>query len=114
MFGIFGSIRAEIVQLIVSREIDTALSTDDINFRKGIIQRCIDYDKNYDLRRFSLSAHQRAVAALYVYSKELTTAPYVRLEAAVRSYAKTRNIPQPFTTIDANLTRIDGRLAWLS
>ena len=113
MFGFLIGIQDEVLQLITSTEINRALHTDDDNFRKGIIKRCIDYDKDFALKKLSLGAHQRAVGALYIYSRELSTTPHLNLEAAVRSYALRNKIAEPFTKIDAKLKRVDGRMVWM-
>jgi hypothetical protein len=105
-------IRMAVGRLLNDDGISAALRAGGDEMRNGIMQRCVDYDKDFKLKRLGLNADQRAVAALYIYSKEVKSAQYARLESAVRSYATNNGLGSPFTKVDSHIIWVDGHMTW--
>src|SRR5689334_23382903 len=109
---LFGGIRLAVGRLLNDEEIEKALNAGGNDMQTGIMPRCIDYDRDYKLSRLGLGADQRAVGALYIFSKEVKSAPYVQLEKAVRNYAASKGLGSPFEKIDRHLSWVNGRMIW--
>jgi len=105
-------IRMAVGRLLNDDGVSDALRAGGAEMQNGIMARCVDYDKDFKLNRLGLNADQRAVGALYVYSKEVKSAPYARLELAVRSYATKNSLDPPFTKIDSHINWVDGQMTW--
>ena len=111
----FWSINMEVAQLLNDDEISAALGAPDSGGREmrvGIMKRCLDYDKDYGLKRLGLNKDQRAVGAIYIFSKEVKSPAYERLEATVRAYAAHVGASSIFAEIDRRMIWKDGRLYW--
>lgn len=78
----------------------------------GIMARCVAYDKDFKLRRLGLNADQRAVSALYIFSKEVDSVEYRKLENAARGYVTRTGIRSPFESIDKHISWNDGEMTW--
>ncbi|MGH9351354.1 MAG: hypothetical protein ACRD2G_04210 [Terriglobia bacterium] len=105
-------IRMAVGRLLNDQGISDALRAGREEIERGIMPRCVDYDKEFKLRRLGLNADQRAVAALYIYSKEIKSAQYARLESAVRRYAANNGLGSPFAKVDSHITWVGGHMTW--
>jgi hypothetical protein len=110
MFGI--GVRAAIGRLLNDDQVSGALRLGGEEIQTGIMARCVDYDRDFRLRRLGLDPDQRAVAALYIFSKELQSKEYKQLEAAIRDYARRAHIRPPFSNVDRHLSWPDGKMTW--
>lgn len=108
----FWSINMEVGRLIADDEISNALSSGDREMMMGIMKRCLDYDKNYNLKRLGFNKNQRAVGSLYIFSKEVKSPAYENLEKAVRAYAIRVGASLVFAAIDKCLVWQDDHLHW--
>ncbi|WP_286705305.1 hypothetical protein [Acidiphilium sp. 37-64-53] len=108
----FNRIGMAVGRLLADAEVHDALAEGGYDMQAGIMRRCLDYDHNYRLRRLRLNPDQRAVAAMYIFSKEVQSAPYARLGAAVENYATEKGISPPFAKVDTHISWIGDRMAW--
>ena len=76
------------------------------------MKRIIDYDKDYRLKKYAKSKLERAVLALYIFSKELDTPEYVALAETLKSYSSKKAINANFAKIDSSLKYVNGNLYW--
>lgn len=105
-------IRTAVGRMLNDEGISDALRAGGDQMEIGIMARCVDYDKEFKLRRLGLNADQRAVAALYIFSKEVKSAQYARLGSAVRGYATNNGLGFPFAKVDSHITWADGHMTW--
>ena len=110
----FWSINMEVGRLLADDGISDALHSDGREMGIGIMKRCLDYDKDYELKRLGFNKDQRAVGAIYIFSKEVKSPAYERLETAVRTYAAHVGASSVFAEIDRRLIWKDGHLYWNS
>ena len=108
----FWSINMEVARLLTDAGISAALESGGGEMIKGIMKRCLDYDKDYELKRLGFNKDQRAVGAIYIFSKEVKSPAYVCLGTAVRTYAAHVGASSVFAEIDMRLTWIDGHIYW--
>ena len=108
----FWVINDEVASLVTDEVISDALSEGGRELRAGIMKRCIDYDRNYRLKSLGFNKHQRAVGAMYIYSKEVKSPIYENLERAVRDYASRVGASSIFPHIDERLVWKGGNLYW--
>lgn len=108
----FGGIRWAVGRLLNDDRITNALRAGGDQMQLGVMQRCVDYDKDFKLSRLGLNADQRAVSALYIFSQEVKSAQYAQLEVAVRSYATSASLGSPFEKVNSHITWIDGHMTW--
>lgn len=108
----FWSINMEVGRLLADDGISNALHSGDRGMAMGIMKRCLDYDSNYKLKRLGFNKDQRAVGAIYIFSKEVKSPAYESLEKAVRAYAIRVGAPSVFGAIDKCLIWQDGHLYW--
>ena len=108
----FWSINMEVGRLLADDEISNALFSGDREMAMGIMKRCLDYDSIYKLKRLGFNKDQRAVGALYIFSKEVKSSAYESLEMAVRAYAIRIGASSVFAAIDKCLVWQDGHLYW--
>lgn len=105
-------IRGAVGRLLDNDEINAALHAGGDDMMNGIMSRCVDYDRDFRLNKLRLNADQRAIAALYIFSKEVKSPLYSKLKSAVRNYARGNAIEPPFETVDKHQTWVDGRMTW--
>lgn len=105
-------VRIAIGRLLNDDHISHALRAGGDQMETGIIKRCVDYDKDFKLRRLGLNRDQRAIAALYIFAKEINSEEYHRLEAAIRDYAKRTGVRPPFKQVDSHLSWPGGQTTW--
>ena len=110
----FWSINMEVGRLLADDGISDALHSDEREMGIGIMKRCLDYDKDYKLKSLGFNKDQRAVGAIYIFSKEVKSHAYERLETAVRTYAAHVGVSSVFAEIDRRLIWKDGHLYWNS
>ena len=112
--GLRGAIGRMLDNAVISKALDEGnegmKGMDHISY--GIFKRLLDYDKEYNLNRFGFTDDQRAIAALYIYSKEVRSPLYARVEAAVRGYAAENGCGAPFAKLDSHITWVDGHMTW--
>lgn len=108
----FWSINMEVARLISDDGISRALHSGESKMRMGIMKRCLDYDKDYKLKKLGFNKDQRAVGAIYIFSKEVKSPAYEHLEKAVRTYAAHVGASSVFAEIDKRLIWQDERLYW--
>jgi hypothetical protein len=106
----FWSINMQLGRLLADDGISDALRSGGMEMQMGIMKRCLDYDKNYQMKRLGLTKDQRAVGAIYIFSKEVKSPAYERLEAAIRTYGAHVGASSVFAEIDRYLSWEDGRL----
>lgn len=111
MFGLW-SINMEVGRLLADQGISDALDAGGGEMRRGIMKRCLDYDSNYGLKRLGFNKDQRAVAAIYIFSKEVKAPAYENLEIAVKKYGNFVGANSVFSKIDGCLVWQDGQLYW--
>jgi len=109
----FWTINMEVGRLLADDGVSDALRSGGREMQLGIMKRCIDYDKDYQLKRLGLNKDQRAVGALYIFSREVQSSSYECLETAVRTYAYQIGADSVFSEIDTHLVWQNGRLCWL-
>jgi hypothetical protein len=105
-------VRMAVGRLLNDDQISDALRSGGDQMQTGIMTRCVDYDRDFKLRRLGLSADQRAVSALYIFSKEVKSKEYITLEEAIRNYVKRMNIHPPFANVDKHITWVKGEMTW--
>ena len=110
MFG-FG-ISFEAGQLLADEAIDLATYDKDKTMAMGLMKRVIDYDSNYQLKKYSRSKMERAILSLYIFSKEQETQAYLELRRAVKNYATNNGINANFKKIDDSFKCINGQNYW--
>ena len=108
----FWSINMEVGRLLADDSISDALHSGGSEMTMGIAKRCLDYDKDYKLKRLGFNKNQRAVGAIYIFSKEVKSIEYERLEKAVRNYATHVGAISVFAEIDGHMIWKDGYLYW--
>lgn len=108
MFGI----NFEAGKILADDNVSSALSAGGTEMQRGIMKRIIDYDKDYRLKKYAKSKTERAILALYIFSKEVESSDYEQLKIAVKTYASSVGVNANFSKIDSSLKLIDGRLYW--
>lgn len=108
----FWSINMEVGRLLNDDGISDALRSDVREMQMGIMKRCLDYDKNYELKRLGFNKDQRAVGAIYMFSTEVKSPKYERLETAVRTYAARVGASSVFAEMDRHCILKDGQRYW--
>ena len=108
----FWSINMEVGRLLADDGILNTLYSVESGMAIGIMKRCLDYDSNYKLKRLGFNKDQRAVGAIYIFSKEVKSPAYESLEKAVRAYATRVGASSVFEKIDKCLVWQDGHLYW--
>lgn len=102
----------EVGRLLADDGIRNALDSGGDEMVIGIMKRCLDYDSTFKLKRLGFNKDQRAVGAIYIFSKEVKSPAYESLEKAVRAYAIRVGASAVFGAIDKCLIWQDGRLYW--
>ena len=106
------AVRGAVGRLLNDDRIRDALRSGGDQMQMGIMSRCVDYDRDFKLGRLGLDADQRAVSALYIFSKEVKSSEYRQLENSIRDYVKRTGIRPPFTNVDRHMSWIDGQMTW--
>ena len=105
----FWSINMEVGRLLADDGILDALHS---GMEMGIMKRCLAYDSNYKLKRLGFNKDQRAVGAIYIFSKEVKSPAFESLEKAVRAYGTRGGASSVFGDIDKCLIWKDGYSYW--
>lgn len=108
----FSNINKEAADLLNADAVHAALDLGPPNMKRGIMQRIIDYDNNYRLKKYSKSKIERAILALYIFSKESTQPGFRELGGVLKKYSSENGIDANFTKIDSSLKNIGGQLFW--
>ncbi|NEX22570.1 hypothetical protein G3480_20050 [Thiorhodococcus mannitoliphagus] len=108
----FFGINTEAVEILHDEDVDKALDLGPPNMQRGIIKRIIDYDKNYRLKHHSKSKIERAILALYIFSKESDQRGFRELGDALKKYSSKNGVYANFAKIDASLQNVGGQLYW--
>jgi hypothetical protein len=108
----FFGINTEAAEILNDGGVDRAMDLGPPNMRKGIMKRIIDYDNNYRLKTYSNSKIERAILALYIFSKESDHPGFSELGAALKKYSSQNGIYANFAKIDSSLKSVGGQLYW--